>query len=412
MDRSPKGREIERVEGNPGDIIARGEDITALGTKMLDCADTLETIKNEAVGDGSQKGMAIEKLKESIGDSFEKLREAGELYKPVGPVITAYGNALDGCKPTINNSADDCEDKWAIYDGLPGDENGSTTPEAGGGVLGMGGYDADSPEAKQKAEDNAAKKAAFDDWRESAEAFDGGYDTWEEAFDTAVNNIGDAMSGKIKDSFWGDLASVLEIAVLIIGVVALIVGGPLMAVIALVAGVILAAVTLAAYLNGERSGTDLSLSILGAIPFAKVTAMTKLANLGSGSTKTILRTASGIKGLEGAGKQASKLLKGQQILNKGGLVALYKNRGPAAAFKQLFTGSPNGFKSFYRGQKKMYEGLEYAGSRTLSSVRTLARIDQAATLFSTTSRNLLYLNIASGGDTPKVPKTWYFKVTA
>ena len=145
MDRSPKGREIELVEGNPGDIISRGEKIESLGTQMLDSADTLERIKNEAVSDGSQKGKAIEKLKDSIGDSYETLREAGELYEPVGPVITAYGTALEGCKPTINNAVEDCESKWATYDSLPGDREGSTTPEAGGGFAGVGGYEARQP---------------------------------------------------------------------------------------------------------------------------------------------------------------------------------------------------------------------------------------------------------------------------
>ena len=80
MDRSPRGREIEPVVGTPGDIITRGEQIETLGEKMLASADVLETIKNDSVGDGSQRGRAIESLKESIGDSYTTLRKAGQLY--------------------------------------------------------------------------------------------------------------------------------------------------------------------------------------------------------------------------------------------------------------------------------------------------------------------------------------------
>ncbi|MBA3780838.1 MAG: hypothetical protein H0X12_03175 [Nocardioides sp.] len=379
---------------------------------MLASADTLETIKNESVGDGNQQGKAIEKLKDSIGDAHEKLREAGELYEPVGPVITAYGTALDGCQPTINNSADDCVDKWATYESLPGDEDGSTSPEAGGGVMGMGGYDADSPEAIKKAAENGAKQVAYDHWLESAEAFDGGYDSWELAFDDAVDGISDGLSGSIKDSRWANIVDFLEVAALIVGVAALIIAGPLMAALALAVGALLLISTIMAYKNGERSGTDIAFATLGAIPLCKVTSVTKLMNLGAGSTKTIARTATGIKALDGAVAQGSKLLRGEQVFHKSGLVGIFKNRGATAGFRQLFTGSPNGFKSFYRGQKKLYQGLEFENVRDLAGVRRLARVDQAVTLFSTTGRNLNYANLSAGqfgGGVPTFPKSPFVK---
>ena len=68
-------------------------------------------------------------------------------------------------------------------------------PEAGGGVLGIGGHDADSPEAKKEAENNEAKALAYQDWKDAADDFDGGYDTWEVAYDTAVDGIGNKMAG-------------------------------------------------------------------------------------------------------------------------------------------------------------------------------------------------------------------------
>lgn len=413
MDRSPKGREIEPVEGNPGDIITRGEKIESLGTKMLESADTLETIKNESVGDGSQQGKAIEKLKESIGDSYKTLREAGELYEPVGPVITAYGTALEGCKPVINNAVEDCEQKWAAYDNSPGDKDGSTTPEAGGGVLGMGGYDADSPEAKEKAEANAAAALAYQEWREAAEDFDGGYDTWEEAYDTAVDGIGNKMADTIKDSFWSSITDFLEVAALIVGIAALIIGGPLLAALALAVGALLLISTIMAHKNGERSGTDIAFAVLGVIPFGKVTAFTKLGNLGAGSTRTILASASGIKALQGVSTQARQIARGTQYFHRSGLAGAFRNRGAAAGFRQLFTGSPTGYRSFQRAHRQFYEGAEASlvALRNSSSVNHLARIDQAVTLFGTTARNLSLADKGAGlfgGSVPTFPRHLVF----
>lgn len=410
MDRSPKGREIEPVEGNPGDIITRGEQIEALGTKMLTSADVLETIKNDSVGDGSQQGKAIESLKDSIGDSYKTLREAGELYQPVGPVIADYGTALEGCKPTINNAVDDCETKWAIYDSLPGDKDGSTTPEAGGGVLGIGGHDADSPEAKQEAENNEAKALAYQDWKDAAEDFDGGYDTWEVAYDTAVDGIGNKMADTIKDSFWSTLSDWLEIAALVVGIAALIIGGPLLAVLALAVGAALLITTVMAYKNGERSKTDIAFAALGVIPFGKVTAWTKVANLGKASKLTVFKSATGISALKGAGAQLRQITRGTQYFHKSGLAGAFRNRGAAAGFRQLFTGSPNGYSTFLRGQRQLYQGVgpALAAARNNSSaLNNLARIDQIATLISTTGRNLGLADKGAGvfgGDVPTMPK--------
>lgn len=379
MDRSPKGREIESVEGNPGDIISRGRDMESLGKKMLDCADTLETIKNEAVGDGSQKGKAIEKLKDSIGDSYEKLREAGELYEPVGPVITAYGEALEGAQPTINNSADDCVEKWAVYDNLPGDEDGSTTPEAGGGILGMGGYDKDSPEAKQKAEENGAKQAAYDAWVLSAEDFDEGYDTWEKAFDTAVESITDELSGSIKDSTWDNFSSFVDVlttilswAALIVAVVAFFAGGWVLALIALGLGALVFALTAAQYAHGEKSLTDLVFAGLAIIPVGKVTHLTKLAQfpklasaLGKGGAlKRVwgaLSKGPMSKFMTARGGKAFEFLKKSQISDNilGASTQSVKkthykmyftgsNYGQAAKLRQAFT-SNSGMRNFAIG---------------------------------------------------------------
>lgn len=409
---SPKGRRIERVEGNPGDIIARGDAIKELGGKMRHSAETLQSIKNQGIGDGSQKGKAIEKLKDSVGDAHEKLAEAAELYEPVGPVISAYGSALEGLKPGIDRDADDAAEKWQYYLSLPGDKDGSTTPEAGGGFLGIGGHDADSAEAKEEAADNQAKKDAYDAWKEVADSWDDGYDSWEDAFETACDGIEEKVSGKIKDSVWSTFADVLGWAALVIGVAALIIGGPILAAIALAVGALLLITTIMAYKNGERSATDIALAALSVIPVGKIAPLSKLSHIFKSADKMkVFKAASGLKNLSGLTKATKDLLTKGTVLNKSGLAAIRNNHGNAAALRQLLTGSRTGFKSFHRTHKSFYEGTGRALRRMRASdfVARTARIDQIATLVSTNLRNYGYLDRIDklfGGDTrvPNIPK--------
>lgn len=280
MQQSPKGRTIEYVEGSPDGIIQRGEAIKTLGDQMLESADILESIKTSALDHGGQQGKAIEELRDSIGESYKTLREAGELYQPVGPVITTYGEALDSVQPLITSAVDDSEDLWNTYESLPG----QVQPRVGPAY--QFGPEPGSPEAEQQAEEDAAKRAALDAWEERAEDFDRYYDTWEEAFDTAVDDIGDKMAGSIKDSFWdnfGDVISVLtEIlswAALILAVVAIFVGGGWL--VLLIAGLSLLAfgLTCIKAANGAATGWDVLWAGLGIIPVCKLSNLTKLAQL-------------------------------------------------------------------------------------------------------------------------------------
>lgn len=279
MQYSPRGRFIEYVEGSPGDIVDRGEAIQALGEQMLNSADVLERIKSNAIDSGGQQGKAIEKLRESIGDSYLTLREAGELYEPVGPVIRSYGLALDQIQPLIRAAVDDSHDLWQTYVSLPG----QVEPRGTGGFFQP---DEGSPEAEQQAAEDAAKKAAYDAWEARTEDFDSHYDTWEEAFDTAVAGIEDELAGSIKDSFWdnfGDvitvLTEVLAWAALIVAVVAIFVGGGWIVLLAAGLSLLAFGLTCVKAANGAATGWDMLWAGLGIIPVCKLSNLTKLAQL-------------------------------------------------------------------------------------------------------------------------------------
>src|SRR5690606_15939978 len=109
---------------------------------------------------------------ETIDDAYKQLREAGELYKPVGPIIKTYGDALAELKPKIDGHVDTCETLWNTYAGLPG----KVDPRGTGGLFQP---EEGSPEAIQQAEEDEAKKTAYDAWEGEAEDFDEDYNTWE-----------------------------------------------------------------------------------------------------------------------------------------------------------------------------------------------------------------------------------------
>lgn len=394
MPQSPRGRDIEHVDGTPSEIIARGTAIETLGIQMKASADTLEDIKNRAIDDGTQKGKAIEALRESVGDSYSTLREAGELYEPVGPVIRTYGEELEIVKPKLDGHADDCESLWLTFQSLPGE----VEPRGTGGLFGP---EEGSPEAEQQAEEDEAKKAAYDAWVAEAELFDADYDTWETAYDEAVNNIGDKMAGSIKDGFWEfleDLGQILSWAALIVGVAALIIGGPILAALALATALAYLAVTSIQYFGGKKSLLDVGLATLGVLPFGKLAGLTKLAHLNKLGLKAF--------GKAGLGNFAKlRGLFARPTLGKDGLIKIFQNRGTRAGFNKLLTGNTS-FKDVYRVHKQFWPGIANAGVRNGPAVRNLAMIDYGLGIVSNALGHYGRVASATGlTPLPDLPKT-------
>lgn len=319
-----KHEEIKVVSGTPADIIARGGDITALGDAMFDAADVLQDIKERALEDGTQKGKAIEALRDSIGDSYETLREAAGLYRPVGRVITQYGEDLQLVRNRMDSCVDTCDRKWTRYVSLPGekDPNPLVPVEEG------------SPEDL----DNQAKQDAYDEWVKAAEAWEDEYDRWDEAFDDAVRDIGNEMSGEIKDGWWENwgsdffeaLNTILNIAGLVLFVACLVVSGPLLAVLTVIAVVVAVAslvVVAVRFAHDEASGLDLALAIVGVIPFGKAAKVLAPADevVDAGVTATrSTRVADGmLRAMHGQRlDELTTLMRGMESLDMGRQLAI------------------------------------------------------------------------------------------
>lgn len=276
MDASPKGREITTLDGDAGTIISRGTTITELGDQMISSAALLKSIADGASG---QKGLAVEKLQEVVGDCHAELKLAGERYKPSGPVLVAYGQAVCDLQPLIKTAVQNCETEWqtvttkrnAIWEAqadfypTPADD----APD-----------DAKTPaEQRQEAVGDAQDAAddAYDAWREDADVFDVHYDSWETAFNLAATGLTEANDGKIKDSKWDNLdgfvAGALEVLKWVglgLAILGVIIGGPFIAALAAIAAIATLLLTLYSFARGNSTVGDLVFAVIGVIPFGSL----------------------------------------------------------------------------------------------------------------------------------------------
>lgn len=263
---SPAGREIIELHGDPGTIRRRGSQIISMGSRMISGADFLQSLSDQT---DDQRGEAVGKLREIVGETHHELRRAGKMYKPTGTVLVDYANALADCLPRVKSAVDTCEIRWQSYQSSPGYLDGQRPT--------WGAPDAGTPEAEADAADDAAKQRRYDSFISGAQVFDREMDTWEDAFDTAVDSIGTILDGGIQDSFWdnvdGFVAGVLVIlqwAGIILAIAAIIIGGPIIALLGAIAGVLTLALTIYQFTRGDTGLTQLLLAVVGVIPFGSM----------------------------------------------------------------------------------------------------------------------------------------------
>lgn len=262
MEHSPAGRQIEPLEGDAGEIKRHGRRIRSIGVQMKGSATVLEDLVS---GDDGQKGKAIDKIREIVGDTYVELRRAGDMYEPTGPVLIDYGQAIEELQPQFRTVVQSCHESWATYDAAPGMRNGRmftpTDPDA----------------AEQAAEDDAGKQDLYEAWQADARVFDGLYDDWSDAFDAATGGIGEVLDGSIKDSFWDNVDGVVSVVLevlsvvgLIVAIAGIIIGGPLFALIGAVIGVATLLLTAYQVLRDDAGMDKLIIAIIGVVPFGKL----------------------------------------------------------------------------------------------------------------------------------------------
>lgn len=285
MDYSPRlNLEIKQLTGNGAAIITRGNEITGLGTIMIDAAARLATLID---GTDCQQGQAVDKLRESARVGKDELLLAGLMYRPTGPVLVTYGEAVEDLQPKILAHHGECLSLWedvvAARSTLEDAESVPSNPFIGPPSPGGGQGCDPAAQAEQERLDaiTAAEGAvdqAYEAWSIEALAWEEDFCIWEDAFDAAVSGITDATERGIEDSFWDDLGGVFDVVLqilsvlgLILAIAGLIIGGPIIA--ALAAAVAIATLALTAYqffVTRRADGWDLAFAVIGVIPFGSL----------------------------------------------------------------------------------------------------------------------------------------------
>ncbi|MGW0902330.1 RHS repeat-associated core domain-containing protein [Streptomyces sp. NPDC002853] len=161
---------------------------------------------------------------------------------------------------------------------------------------------------------DAAKKMAEDARKMRENAAGTAKKKLEEASDAGIQNrkwweeVGDWVTDN-----WDTIVAVCKVVVAVLGVIALIVGGPILAAIVLVAALVVLADTLHKYANGEAGLLDVAFAALDCIPGMK--ALTSLRGL-AGAAKGLKSAA---RGLRSAGGGLRKALSGgmKKVAGKG-----------------------------------------------------------------------------------------------
>ncbi|MFJ2551247.1 putative T7SS-secreted protein [Microbacterium sp. NPDC087591] len=300
-----RGRNVEVIAGDPVAIDARATQISELAEDMLSAAVVLR-----GIGDGSirGKGYAMDKIREVVEDSHKDLKEAGERYQPAGTVLGRYADALSTAQQQMSTIVSDCEDSLSALStrqtaaaDAQSDFNSHTTALAWNPPA-PDAEDASTRESDRLEQAAASAATALAQAREAHDAnlgrFDTVYDSWESAYETAVNDLEDA--NKIgEDSTWENIAGVIAVIAEILSwvglglaVLGLIIGGPFIAALAVIVAVVSLVLTVALMFDGRKGIGDLLWSVVGILPIGKLGMLFKkggqlkfLGEIGKGITK-------------------------------------------------------------------------------------------------------------------------------
>jgi hypothetical protein len=296
---TPGGRMIGTLRGDAEDVKTRGQQIVDLGNDMSNAW----TLISRLVDDGAEmEGHSIDKLRELCGKVSEDLSQASDLYAAVGPHILRYGNDLASSKAVIDPLVEDLLDLWEAYYNLSREADTAEgavprKPDDDADADEQSAYDTASSTADEKRGLATAKKG---EWDEKAGQYDTAWDNWFDAFELAAQNIREGVSGKIEDSWKDDLrgaldflANVLAVAGIVLAVLAIVIGGPIIAALAAIVAVATLAVALTRKLAfNDGSWLDVAFGVIGVIPFLGPAART-IRGLGTAGGWQSLGTAFG-----------------------------------------------------------------------------------------------------------------------
>nr|WP_306335047.1 DUF6531 domain-containing protein [Streptomyces sp. KL118A] len=285
-----------------------------------DVGRVLRDIKGMAGEDAILKwvGKTADAFTEKFQDAPDKLKKLQKSYEMAGDALSAYWPELERAQTladkalvkgreaqadlTSAKSRLSSADSWVDKAGKEADKykdkpGGKDVPKPDEDKVKAATRNAHSAEKAQKSAQGdvdaaqsaleAAKKMAADARKMREEAAGTAKRKIDEASDAGIQNrkwweeVGDWVSDN-----WDTIVAVCKVVVAVVGVIAMIVGGPILAAIVIVAGAIVLADTLSKYAKGQATLMDVAFAAMDCVPGMK-------------GITTAAKLAKGVKGLKG-----------------------------------------------------------------------------------------------------------------
>ncbi|MEU5777582.1 DUF6531 domain-containing protein [Streptomyces venezuelae] len=299
--------------------------VRSLAKNLHDFADdvgkVLRDIKGMAGDEAILKwvGKTADAFTEKFEDAPDKLKKLRKSYEMAGDALSAYWPELERAQTLADKAlvkgreaqADlssaksrlSSADSWVDRAGKEADKykdkpgGGKDVPKPDEDKVKAATRNAHSAEKAQKSAQGdvdsaksaleAAKKMAADARKMREEAAGTAKKKIDEASDAGIPNrkwweeIGDWVSDN-----WDTIVAVCKVVVAVVGIIAMIIGGPILAAIVIVAGAIVLADTLSKYAKGQATLMDVAFAAMDCVPGMK-------------GITTAAKLAKGMKGLKG-----------------------------------------------------------------------------------------------------------------
>ncbi|MEU6826272.1 DUF6531 domain-containing protein [Streptomyces atriruber] len=329
--------------------------VRSLAKNLHDFADDVGRVLRDIKGMAGDEailqwvGKTADAFTEKFEDAPDKLKKLKKSYEMAGDALSAYWPDLERAQTladkalvkgreaqadlTSAKSRLTSADSWVDKAGKEADKykdkpgGGKDVPKPDEDKVKAATRNAHSAEKAQKSAQgdvdsaqsalDAAKKMADDARKMREEAAGTAKKKIDEASDAGIQNrkwweeVGDWVSDN-----WDTIVEVCKVVVAVVGVIAMIIGGPILAAIVVVAAVIVLADTLNKYAKGQATLMDVAFAAMDCIPGGKgITTAAKLAKGVKGGLKAMAKglgkgaLRKGADDAAGAGKKAASRCK-------------------------------------------------------------------------------------------------------
>jgi len=291
--RSPKGQhELRQLDGNSEDLWNRGDRLVKLGMQM----DTTATALGDIADSSVCRSQGTDKLADMAAETADDLAKAAVRYEDTGRAIRTYAAALGTAQAWIRNHQSSVEQAERDYQSAL--ETQDSADRELTSIQTVMVWETEPSASEQSSAETAAHNAAaaattaLHHRDEMWGAFDQVFDTWEGAYEDAVDGIQKAMdTADNNDGFWEFIDNALEVlgwVLLALTVIALVIGAPLTGLLgAIIFGlsVLVFALNALKFAFGRATLGDLALAALSLVPFG----IGKLLSKGAPVLSTVIK---------------------------------------------------------------------------------------------------------------------------